>query len=239
MFYGRMQRMKKIVDLFASKSKFNMKKILLPVLWILIVFFGYKLFKSIYEPIQFNKVKTERYADVIRSLKDIGSAQVAHKSVTGLYAQDFKSLVAFVDTAQYVLVEKRDSSFLEYNRVYRIDMLKEVQIIDTLGFASVKDSLFGVSDRYKTMEKVPVNNVDASFTMKADIIDKNGYQVPVFEVRVAKDIVLHDQNNYLLEQEKATVSVDGVNGPDIILGSLSEVSTNGNWPTIYDAGTQN
>lgn len=231
--------MKKIVDLFASKSKFNMKKILLPVLWILIVFFGYKLFNSIYEPIQFNKVKTERYADVIRSLKDIGSAQVAHKSVTGLYAQDFKSLVAFVDTAQYVLVEKRDSSFLEYNRVYRIDMLKEVQIIDTLGFASVKDSLFGVSDRYKTMEKVPVNNVDASFTMKADIIDKNGYQVPVFEVRVAKDVVLHDQNDYLLEQEKATVSVDGVNGPDIILGSLSEVSTNGNWPTIYDAGTQN
>lgn len=234
-----MQRRKKIVDLFASKSKTNMKKILLPVLWILIVFFGYKLYNSIYEPIQFNKVKTERYADVIRTLKDIGSAQVAHKSVTGIYAQDFKSLVAFIDTAQYVLVEKRDSSYLEYDRVYRIDMLREVQIIDTLGFASVKDSLFGTSDRYKTMAKVPVKDVDTSFSMKADIIDKNGYQVPVFEVRVAKDIVLHDQNAYLLEQEKATVSVDGVNGPDIILGSLSEVSTNGNWPTIYDAGTQN
>ena len=216
-----------------------MKKILLPVLWILIVFFGYKLYNSIYEPIQFNKVKTERYADVIRTLKDIGSAQVAHKSLTGIYAQDFKSLVAFIDTAQYVLVEKRDSSYLEYDRVYRIDMLREVQIIDTLGFASVKDSLFGTSDRYKTMAKVPVKDVDTSFSMKADIIDKNGYQVPVFEVRVAKDIVLHDQNAYLLEQEKATVSVDGVNGPDIILGSLSEVSTNGNWPTIYDAGTQN
>lgn len=239
MFYGRVQRRKKIVDLFASKSKINMKKILLPVLWILIVFFGYKLYNSIYEPIQFNKVKTERYADVIRTLKDIGSAQVAHKSVTGIYAQDFKSLIAFVDTAQYVLVEKRDSSYLEYNRVYRIDMLKEVQIIDTLGFASVKDSLFGTSNRYKNMAKVPVKDVDTSFSMKADIIDKNGYQVPVFEVRVAKDIVLHDQNAYLLEQEKATVSVDGVNGPDIILGSLSEVSTNGNWPTIYDAGTQN
>lgn len=234
-----MQRRKKIVDLFASKSKTNMKKILLPVLWILIVFFGYKLYNSIYEPIQFNKVKTERYADVIRTLKDIGSAQVAHKSVTGIYAQDFKSLVAFVDTAQYVLVEKRDSSYLEYDRVYRIDMLREVQIIDTLGFASVKDSLFGTSDSYKTMAKVPIKDVDTSFSMKADIIDKNGYQVPVFEVRVAKDIVLHDQNAYLLEQEKATVSVDGVNGPDIILGSLSEVSTNGNWPTIYDAGTQN
>ena len=215
-----------------------MKKILLPVLWILIVFFGYKLYNSIYEPIQFNKVKTERYADVIRTLKDIGSAQIAHKSVIGVYAQDFKSLVEFVDTAQYVLIEKRDSSYLEYDRIYRIDMLKEVQIIDTLGFASVKDSLFDNSDHYKNMANVPVKGVDATFNMKADVIDKNGYQVPVFEVSVDKEVVLHDQNAYLLEQEKATVSVDGVNGPAIILGSLSEVSTNGNWPTIYDAGTQ-
>ncbi len=208
------------------------------MLWILIVFFGYKLYNSIYEPIQFNKVKTERYADVIRTLKDIGSAQIAHKSVIGVYAQDFKSLVEFVDTAQYVLIEKRDSSYLEYDRIYRIDMLKEVQIIDTLGFASVKDSLFDTSDHYKNMANVPVKGVDATFNMKADVIDKNGYQVPVFEVSVDKEVVLHDQNAYLLEQEKATVSVDGVNGPAIILGSLSEVSTNGNWPTIYDAGTQ-
>ena len=39
----------------------------------------------------------------------------------------------------------------------------------------------------------------------------------------------------LLKQENETVSVDGVNGPEIILGSLVEVSTNGNWPTIFDA----
>lgn len=235
MFCVRIQRRKKIVDLFASKLNLDMKKILLPILWLLIVFFGYKLYNSIYEPIQFNKVKEERYTDVIQKLKDISLAQVAHKSVTGIYAQDFKSLIEFVDTAQYVLVEKRDSSYLEYNRVYRIDMLKEVQIVDTLGFASVKDSLYGTSERYKTMMKVPVEGVDTTFSMKADIIDKNGYQVPVFEVRVSKDVILYDQNAYLLEQEKATVSVDGVNGPAIILGSLSEVSTNGNWPTIYDA----
>ena len=36
-------------------------------------------------------------------------------------------------------------------------------------------------------------------------------------------------------KKKETVSVDGVNGPEIILGSLTDVSTNGNWPTIFDA----
>ncbi len=54
-------------------------------------------------------------------------------------------------------------------------------------------------------------------------------------MKVAKDVILHDQDKDLLKLENETVSVDGVNGPAIILGSLTEVNTNGNWPTIFDA----
>ncbi len=79
---------------------------------------------------------------------------------------------------------------------------------------------------------------DKTFEIKAEIIDKNGYKVPVFEVKVAKDIILYDQDTDLVKQEKETVSVDGVNGPALILGSLTDVSTNGNWPTIFDAAKQ-
>ena len=124
---------------------------------------------------------------------------------------------------------------MEYDRIYRIDMLREVVVIDTLGFFPVKDSLFKDSDAYKSFAKVPINGIDAEFEIKADVVDKNGFQVPVFEVKVDKKVVLFDQNKDLLKQEKETVSVDGVNGPSIILGSLTEVSTNGNWPTIFDA----
>ena len=69
---------------------------------------------------------------------------------------------------------------MKYNRVYRIDMLQEIVVIDTLGFASVKDSLFGNSDRYKAMAQVPIDGIDETFSIKADVIDKNGYNVPVF-----------------------------------------------------------
>ena len=215
-----------------------MKKAILALLWILILFFGFKLYNSNNHPIKFNNTKQERYADVISNLKDIGNAQIAYKSVVGVYANDFKSLVEFIDTAEYVLLEKRDSSYLEYDRTYRIDMLREVVVIDTLGFASVKDSLFKNSDRYKTMMKVPVKGVDTTFVIKSDILDKNGYKAPVFEVKVNKEVVLHDQNKDLLKQELSEVSVDGVNGPFIVLGSLTDVSTNGNWPTIYDTPTK-
>jgi|TARA_B100001093_G_scaffold351879_1_gene336323 hypothetical protein len=214
-------------------------RIIKSVLWILIIVFAYKVYGSINGPIEFNKVKNERYLKVIDKLKDIRNAQIAYKSVNGIYSDNFDSLISFIDSAQYTLIQKRDSSFLEYDRTFRIDMLREVVVIDTLGFASVKDSLFGNSNRYKNMASIPIDGVDETFKIKSDVIDKNGYNVPVFEVRVSKDVVLFDQNKDLLKQEKGLMSVDGVNGPDIVLGSLSEVSTNGNWPTTYDAIARN
>ncbi|MBL6649320.1 MAG: hypothetical protein ISP56_03565 [Flavobacteriaceae bacterium] len=216
---------------FLSKNK----RIIQSVLWIFIFVFAYQIYNSINAPIYFNEIKNERYLKVIEKLKDIRNAQIAYKSVNGVYADNFESLIKFIDTAQYTLIQKRDSSFMKYDRIYRIDMLQEIVVIDTLGFASVKDSLFKDSDRYKTMAEVPIEGVNETFSIKADVIDKNGYNVPVFEVRISKDALLYDQNKDLLRQEKALMSVDGVNGPDLVLGSMTEVSTNGNWPTTYDA----
>ena len=186
--------------------------------------------------LSFNEIKNKRYAQVINKLKLIRKAQIAHKDVKGVFSDNFDSLIKFIDTGIFTLIEKRDSSFLEYDRVYRIDMLREVIVIDTLGTVNVKDSLFKGNEEYKRMAFLPVEGVeDSVFKIKSMIIDKNGYKVPVFEVKVSKNIVLYDQNKDLLKQENETISVDGVNGPDIILGSLSNVSTNGNWPTIFDA----
>jgi hypothetical protein len=212
-----------------------MKLALQAVLWILTIFFSYKIYDSINGPINFNKTKNERYAVVINKLKLIRKAQIAHKDVNGIYSNNFDSLVKFIDNGIFTLIEKRDSSYMEYDRTYRIDMLREVVVIDTLGFVPVKDSLFKNSNAYEDFAVVPIEGIDAKFDINADIIDKNGYRVPVFEIKVAKDVILHDQNKDLLKAENETVSVDGVNGPTIILGSLTEVSTNGNWPTIFDA----
>ena len=213
----------------------NKKRALELFLWVLSIFFASQIYSSINGPIKFNQVKNERYTEVIDRLKDIRSAQIAHKDVNGFYANNFDSLVSFIDNGIFTLIEKRDSSYLEYNRTYRIDMLKEVEIVDTLGFVSVRDSLFGNTESYKMMAKVPIAGTDSEFSINADIIDKNGYQVPVFEVKVRKDIVLFDQNKDLLDQENKVISVDAVNGPEIILGSMTDVSTSGNWPTIFDA----
>jgi len=217
-----------------------MKTVIQIVLWIVCIGLGYLIYQSVTGPIEFNKVKEERFAKVIAKLKDIRSAQEAYKTVNRRYAKDFNSLIKFIDTANYTITQQRDSSYMEYDKTYQIDLLKEVKIIDTLGTVSVKDSLFKSDNRYKSLMDIPDAQNGEKIQMAANVIDKGGYKAPVFEAKVEKKIILYDQPKTLLDNENTQIGVDEVNGNWIQVGSLSEVSTTGNWPPIYDKkGEQN
>ncbi|MDD7885682.1 hypothetical protein [Flavivirga sp. 57AJ16] len=224
----------KLVDKFIP-SKF--KPVLTIALWLLIGFLGYQTYLSIYEPIKFNKLKNKRYKTVISSLIDIRDAQLAHKQVTGKFSGNFENLIKFIDTAQYTITQRRDSTVIdkELTKLYGVDTTKEIVVIDTLGFVSVKDSLFKTSDRYKSMMNVPVGKEGAKFKLQAGYLEQNDIQIPVFEASVEKDVILYDQDPDLLMQENQVVSVDGVNGNMLRVGSMDEVKTIGNWPKTYGA----
>ena len=213
-----------------------MKLVIQLLLWIVIIFLGYLIFNSIYGPIEFNKVKEARYAKVIDNLKEIRDAEQAHLQVTGRYTGSFDSLVRFIDTAQFVLVERRDTTVLdeEYQKTYDVDRYITEVIVDTIGFASVKDSLFKNSQEYKTMMDIPIEGVDEKIELRAGTLKKNENEIPVFEARVPKEVVLFDQPDALVGQEEQVQSVDAVNGAYISVGSLEEVNTTGNWPRFYD-----
>ncbi|APU70286.1 hypothetical protein C723_1674 [Christiangramia flava JLT2011] len=202
-----------------------------------IIFLAYLTFNAVYEPIQFNKVKEKRYAKVIKNLKDIRAAEMAHKEVTGRFTGDFDSLIRFIDTAEFAITQRRDTVVLdeEYQKTYGVDKNIEKTIIDTLGFVPVKDSLFkGNEQRYRNMMVVPIEGADAKFELQAGKIKKsNESTIPVFEVKVAKSQVLFDQDKTLILQENEIQSVDDVNGRYISVGSMNEVNTSGNWPKVY------
>ena len=81
-----------------------------------------------------------------------------------------------------------------------------------------------------------VPDTDVKFDLKvAKVTDNKGTSYPVFEAKVSKDIVLADQNEDLLLQEKQINSVDGVRGAYISVGALDKVSTSGNWSKVYDS----
>ena len=224
----------KLVDKFVP-TKF--KPVLTIALWVLIAFLGYQTFMSVYNPILFNQTKEKRYAQVIESLIDIRDAQLAHKQVTGRFSDDFNKLVTFIDTAKFTITQRRDTSVVDevLTKQFGVTMTKDMVVIDTLGYASVKDSLFKSDNRYKTMMNVPVGEEGAKFSLKAGFINQNDIRIPVFEAMVKKAVILFDQDKDLINQENQVVSVEAVNGDALKVGSMDEVNTNGNWPKNYAA----
>jgi len=216
-----------------------MKIVLQIILWIACFGFAYLIYKSVNAPLEFANVKQERFQKVINNLKDIRNSQEAYKLSKGSYAKDFNSLINFVETGKYVITQQRDTSYTEFDKNFGIDMLVEKKIIDTLDFVSVKDSLFKNDDRYKSMMSVPFAQNNETFTMDAGFIEKSGFKAAVFVAKVPKEVVLYDQPKDLVSREKTYVNVEEVNGADIRVGSMEEVSTNGNWPMIYDKKQRN
>ena len=64
-----------------------MKLVIQLLLWAVIIFLGYMLYNSISGPIKFNEIKEARYAKVIKGLKDIKAAELAHREITGKYTR--------------------------------------------------------------------------------------------------------------------------------------------------------
>ncbi|WP_283636685.1 hypothetical protein [Aquaticitalea lipolytica] len=217
-----------VIDKFVPKK---LKPVLNIALWLLIIFLGYKTYMSVYGEIQFNQLKEKRYALVIEKLKDIRDAELAHRTVTGQFTDSFDGLIKFVENGKFTITQRRTETVKDeaLSRSFGVDMFKEIVVIDTLGFVSVKDSLFKNSDRYKTMMDVPVGEPGTKFTLKAGKLD----DIPVFEASVEKSKLLFDQDKNLVDKENQVISVDGVNGPTLKVGSMDEVNTNGNWPKNY------
>ena len=206
-------------------------------LWVLILVFASLLFKSIYNEIKFDEVKNVRYQVVIKNLKDIRDTQLAHRTVKGVFQDNWDSLVKFVEIDSFTITQRRDSSVLDKEMTKRyggVKTYKDIVIVDTLGLVSVKDSLFGFDDRYLRMMNVPFSKNDQTkFELKAGFLNQNGIDIPVFEAFVRKRVILHDQSLNLVLKENQVQSVDGVNGPTLKIGSMNEVNTNGNWPKNY------
>ena len=135
--------------LYWVNTSFNHKKyktIVLICLWSFSTFFFYKIVNEFWlGPANFESVKEERYQRVIKKLTDIRDSELAFKSVRGQFTDNWDSLVRFIERDSFTLTQRRDSSVLdkEMTKLYGgVKTYKNIVIVDTLGFISVRDSLF-------------------------------------------------------------------------------------------------
>jgi hypothetical protein len=200
----------------------------------------YLIYKSIQTPIEFARESKARYAKVIAVLKDIRKSEEAYEAVNKTYTNSFDELEKFIENGQFYITTQRDTSWTEFDKHFKIDVLKQNVVTDTIGKVLVKDSLFKGSDRYKQMASVTIGDRTIPIKIETGVITReNEVKFPVFEVKISKKDILEGLDEEEIEKELQKIGVNDIKGPYVSVGSMTEVSSSGNWPSYYNDKSEN
>ncbi|BCY29159.1 hypothetical protein [Flavobacterium okayamense] len=228
----------KLIDKFLPDSA---RPIVSIVLWLVSIGIAYMIYASVMKPIEFKQEKERRYEVAVSKMLDIKKAQMGYKTVHKDFADSFDKLVQFIENEKFAIISRKDTAVIDASKNIAFGIAadskegfyKDIVIIDTLGYVTVKDSLFRNSDRYKRLNVVKVGNTEIPVTLEASSIVRNDTKVPVFKAEIDKNALLADLDQELVEQENKVESIDEINGDKITLGSLEEAVVTGNWPKKY------
>ena len=190
----------------------NLSKVLSLVFLLLALGLGYLLWKGVDDVVEEEK-KIALVEAAIIELQMLRDAELAYQASNGKYAGSWDSLKTFIQTGKIWLVQRTETTeLLEYGK-------EETSVtFDTLGSVPVIDSLFNE-------RKFPDFNLDAlavvpgsggkQFEFFADKVERNSYEISVFEIRDPAPINPARRMN---NNEKA-----------LKVGSRTDASTEGNW----------
>jgi len=197
-----------------------MKNVLRISLGVVIIVLAYLIYDSIMTPLRFERDKNYRYGVIIEKLKDIREIEKMYKNANKKYCGSFDTLFAFARTAKIPVVrmipDPTDTTFTR-------------SITDTIGYALVYDSLFGKRENFR-IEDLAVNpfNPEVKIKLEAGFIDKGGLKVPVFMASALNVDILKGLDEQLVRNLDA--SLVALNKfPGLKVGSMTEVSIDGNW----------
>ena len=206
------------------------KKIALILIPLNIILF-YLIYNSINSEVVFNKEAEIRIAENVQKLKDLRQLQIKYKQNKGQFADNFKSLIDFLEYDSIPIVratgETPDS------------LINGVQISDELAlelglisrdtaYVPAKENIF--DEAYMESRKnnfildltklinVPYSN--STYNINAGQIEKGNVTVQVFEISANYRTVFKG-----LDAENKSYNLDEL----LKVGSMTEASLNGNW----------
>ena len=151
---------------------------------------------------------------VIEKLKMIRDAQIAFQSVNGKFANEWDSLLNFVENGNIFLIQRREETvLLDYGAE------ETTLYLDTLGSVTVIDSLFSSIPNFKASNLIFVPGYEnVKFEIWASKIEKGGVEVDVVEVRNPKPF----------DPNRKEANEANINKP-LRFGSRTSITTAGNW----------
>ena len=156
----------------------------------------------------------EAEAKVIEKLKMIRSAQIAFQSVNGQFANEWDTLLNFIDSGNIFLIQRREETvLLDYGAE------ETTLYLDTLGSVTVIDSLFSSIPNFVASNLINVPGYEnVQFEIWASKIEKGGVEVDVVEVRNPKPF----------DPDRKEENEANINKP-LRFGSRTSITTAGNW----------
>jgi len=200
-----------------------MKKILIiVVLPIIIIVLGYLIYRSVQEPVVFERNRKARESVCIERLKDIRTLQVAYKSKYNKFTGDLDSLINFYNNEQITIVRQigsmDDSVAVAQKRVFRDSI--QIAVKDTL----LKRPGFVID----SVAYIPFSG-GKKMVMKAIIARVSGVDVALFEAAAPYDYLLLGLERQLIVNLNADRELVG-RYPGLKVGSIDAPNNNaGNW----------
>lgn len=212
-----------------------MKTLIRILIGIAVVVMAYLCVMSIYTPEQFDREQNKREQVIEERLKELTQYQLAYRSVHGSFA-NAEQLVDFLQNGRIYYINAEG----DYTDAMREKGITEEQAAhqgliqrDTV-YVSAKDSLLKKDVNPADLVKVP-NMPNEKIDIQASTIDQyigqDTVQVAVFRMGVPMDIYLQGMDAQLIEAKKqeAMARNNGKGYPGLVIGSLEELKTTGNW----------
>lgn len=144
------------------------------LMFLLIIFLGFILYKQIQEPIAFQRTKNEREKAVIDKLVKIRKAQEAYRGVTGKFAGSFEDLANTLKTGKFVIVNIEGD----------VDDVNNSKITYDTSYVNAIDSINTLGIELDGLDLIPYGD-GAKFDITADTVTYQQALVDVVQVGAA------------------------------------------------------
>jgi hypothetical protein len=210
-----------------------MRRVIQILFVLVIIVLGYLIVESIMEPIRFNQEVEAREQATIDRLIDIREAQKAYKDIYKKYTSSFDTLIAFIDTGNFIVVKAIGDipedwlDELGFEKA-RERALNEGVISRENTFVPVMDSLFHLGYATDSLRYVPYcEGVTFSMT-SGELLTSSNLTVQVVEAYCLYDDLLNGMDPQLVVNYKdERMKIVGFEG--VKFGSMDEGTLTGNW----------
>jgi len=193
------------------------------VLLAVVIVLAYYIVYGINKPIKFEHERVDRFDQTIGRLKDIRTAQIAYKEVTGYYTPSFDTLISFIKTEDIRVV--RAIGFVPDTLTEKEALKLGIISRDTF-YVPIMDSLFKHIDYPIEEIRFIPTGTKCEFKMDTNaVMTGSGVMVKVFQCYALHfDILDGLDRQYIINYNASKKDTC------LKVGSLSEANNNaGNW----------